>query len=188
VGALLLLPSLAVFDHPTATRVLAWEHGAALSEPWRLWSAAWVHLSLLHLVANAAGTLLVTALGLAARLPRRAALAWALAWPLTHLGLLALPGIGRYGGLSGVLHAGVAIVAVALLKEEPRHERGLGLAIVVALALKLLWEAAWRETITHPVGWDIAVAPGAHASGALAGVVLAGWLCRPQRQAGRMPR
>ena len=43
-----------------------------------------------------------------------AALAWALAWPLTHLALLAEPALLRYGGLSGVLRAGAAVAAVAL--------------------------------------------------------------------------
>ncbi len=184
VAALLLLPALALHGHPTAAQMLAWEPGDALGEPWRLWSAAWVHLSALHLAANAAGTLLVAALGMAARLPRHAALAWGLAWPLTHLGLLAVNGIGRYGGLSGVLHAGVAIVAVVLMRAGRHRERRLGWAIGGVLALKLLSEAPWRGAVSHPVGWDIAVAPWAHVSGALAGVVLAGWLCRPARPGG----
>ena len=36
------------------------------------------------------------------------------AWPLTHLSLLARPEVMHYGGLSGVLHAGVAVAALGL--------------------------------------------------------------------------
>ena len=180
VGLLLLLPSLLVFDNAVALRVLAWEPQRWLAEPWRLWSAAWVHLSRLHLLANVAGALLVIALGVAARLPLRAAIAWALAWPLTHLGLLLMPALLRYGGLSGVLHAGVAVAAVALLRRSGHTERRLGLAILAVLAFKLLSEAPWRGALTQPEGWDIAVAPLAHTSGALCGALLAALLVQPR--------
>ena len=182
VGALLLLPALAIQGQATAPQVLAWDPAAGWTQAWRAWSAAWVHLSALHLAANAAGALLVIALGVAARVPPRAALAWAMAWPLTQLGLLAVPGVGRYGGLSGVLHAGVAVVAVTLAMRpgpmERRVERRLGLAIGAALALKLLFETPWRAAVVQPAGWDIAVAPVAHVSGALAGALLAALLLR----------
>lgn len=173
VGALLALPSVLVFDQPTASRVLAWEPALWVAEPWRWWSAAWVHLSRLHLLANLAGAALVVALGVAARLPPRASVAWALAWPLTHLGLLAMPELTRYGGLSGVLHAGVAVAATTMLRRSARGERLLGGAIAVVLVVKLLTEAAWRGPLQQPEGWDIAVAPLAHATGALAGAALA---------------
>ncbi|HEX7382930.1 MAG TPA: rhombosortase, partial [Burkholderiaceae bacterium] len=136
----------------------------------------WVHYSALHLGANLAGCALVAALGVAARVPPRAALAWLLAWPATQLGLLLVPALGHYGGLSGVLHAGVAVVAVGLLLEGPRRRRMLGLAILAGLALKVLLEAPWAGPLAHPPGWDIATAPPAHASGLVAGT-LAALLC-----------
>lgn len=171
------LPSLLVFEQATATKVLAWEP-ALWPEAWRWWSAAWVHLSRLHLAANLAGAVLVIALGVAARLPLRAAIAWALAWPLTHLGLLVMPELARYGGLSGVLHAGVAVAATTMLWRPARGERRLGLAILAVLALKLLSETPWRGPLLHSEGWDIAIAPLAHATGTIAGVLLAGVLLR----------
>lgn len=186
VGALLLLPALVIQGQASAPQVLAWDRAAGWTVAWRAWSAAWVHLSALHLAANAAGAMLVVALGVAARLPPRAALAWVLAWPLTHLGLLAVAGVGRYGGLSGVLHAGVAVVAVALLLRAKQAERRLGLAIGAGLALKLLLEAPWRASVVQPPGWDIAVAPAAHATGALAGALIAGLLLRSASTAGRV--
>ncbi len=166
VAGLLMLPSLATW--PTqglALRALSWQPALAFSEPWRWWTAAWVHLSLKHLLANLAGAVLVAALGWAARVPPRAAWAWLLAWPLTHLGLLLQPALQRYGGLSGVLHAGVAVAAVHLLMLQVRQARVLGAAILAGMALKIVLEAPWRGPLIHPPEWDIAVAPLAHLLG-----------------------
>jgi rhomboid family GlyGly-CTERM serine protease len=153
---------------------LDWQPALALGEPWRWWTAAFVHWSPRHLGANLLGAALVAALGAAARLPPSAALAWAIAWPLTHLALLLQPALLRYGGLSGVLHAGVAIAALQLLRRGHGRHRLVGGAVLAGLALKLLLEAPWGAPLRHPPGWDIAVAPLAHASGATAGALV--WL------------
>jgi rhomboid family GlyGly-CTERM serine protease len=184
VGALLVAPALAAWTRPGAAALLGWRPALWLAEPWRWWGAAWVHQSALHLGANLAGAALVVALGLAARLPVRAAAAWALAWPLTHLGLLAMPALAGYGGLSGVLHAGVAVTAVALALRAGRDERRLGMAIAAVLAAKVLSETPWRAPLAHPAGWDVAVAPIAHASGALSGALAAALLLgiQPRRR------
>jgi rhomboid family GlyGly-CTERM serine protease len=175
MGLVMLVPAALVFDDRTAVAVLAWQPSLWITEPWRAWSAAWVHLSRLHLGANLAGGVLVMALGAAAAVPMRAVLAWALAWPLTHVGLALVPQLARYGGLSGVLHAGVAVVAVTLLRRRERAERRLGGAIAAVLVLKLLSETPWRGALAHPEGWDIATAPAAHVSGVVVGAGLA-WL------------
>jgi rhomboid family GlyGly-CTERM serine protease len=153
--------------------LLRWQPELAVAQPWRLLTAAWVHLSPLHLAANLAGTLLVAALGRVAGCRARAALAWALAWPLTHLGLLAQPALLRYGGLSGVLHAGVAVAAVQLLRGERGARRAIGAALAAGLLLKLLLEAPWLGPLRQVPGWDIAIAPLAHATGVTAGVLCA---------------
>ena len=175
VGLLLLVPSLLIAQQPGLARMtLSWVPSLAWHEPWRWWSAAWVHLSTLHLLANLAGGVLVLLLGWVARLPREAAWAWALAWPLTHLGLLVAPDLLRYGGLSGVLHAGVAVAAVALVREAAlRRDRMLGGLLLAGLCAKVLGERAWAQTLVTPPGWDIAVAPLAHASGTVCGAVAA---------------
>ncbi|MEY4909639.1 MAG: rhombosortase [Pseudomonadota bacterium] len=60
VGLLLVLPSLLIAVQPGLARMaLAWVPALAWSEPWRWWSAAWVHLSTRHLLANLAGAALV---------------------------------------------------------------------------------------------------------------------------------
>ncbi len=133
-----------------------------------------MHFSELHLAANLAGCVLVAALGLATRVPTRSVVAWALAWPALHLGLWVQPALTHYGGLSGVLHAGVAVVAVHLLLRRSRAQSRIGVLVLAGLAMKLLGEAPWAGVISHPAGWDVAVAPLAHVSGVLAGLVMAG--------------
>ena len=162
-----------------------WQPELAFSEPWRWWTAACVHLSAAHLTANLGAVALLAALGVTAGCGSRAALAWALAWPLTQLGLLLQPGLKAYGGLSGVLHAGVAVACVWLVTQELGRRRAIGLALLAGLTLKLLFEAPWQGPLQQVPGWDIAVAPLAHASGALAGL-LCGLVClvRPGRVPG----
>jgi rhomboid family GlyGly-CTERM serine protease len=154
--------------------LLDWQPARAAREPWRLFSAAFVHWSALHLGANLLGCLLVGALGRAAALPAAAALAWLAAWPLTHLALLAQPALAHYGGLSGVLHAGVAVAALWLLVHHRGRPRAVGAALLAGLALKVVLEDPLGAPLARPAGWDIAIAPLAHASGALAGALIGG--------------
>lgn len=152
--------------------LLRWQPELAWQQPWRLLSAAWVHLSAQHLGANLAGTAVVAALGVAAGCGPRAALAWALAWPLTHLALLAQPSLTAYSGLSGVLHAAVAVAAWQLLRGDRGLRQAIGGALASGLLAKVLLEAPWHGPLRQVSGWHIAIAPAAHASGAAAG-----WLC-----------
>jgi hypothetical protein len=106
-------------DAPLAN-ALDWQPALGVGQPWRLWSCAWVHWSPAHLLVNVAGALVVAFVGWRARTPLRAACAWFLAWPLTQL-LMALLGnervgaaMAHYGGLSGVLHAGVIVLGLTL--------------------------------------------------------------------------
>ena len=169
LSLLLALGSLLGMSMPSV--LFDWQPAQALTEPWRWWTAAWVHWSGQHLLANLAGAAVLAALGLAARLPAHAALAWLLAWPLTQLGLLARPDLARFGGLSGVLHAGVAIAVLQLLLHERGRRRWVGAALGLGLLAKLALEAPWGPALRNVAGWDIALAPWSHASGALAGVL-----------------
>ncbi len=156
------------------TALLDWQPARAAGEPWRFFTAAWVHWSEWHLTANLIGIGIVALLGAVARLPWRAALALALAWPITHAGLLWQPALAHYGGASGVLHAAVAVAACWLLIEGPgRRVRTIGVAIGAGLTIKVLLERPWAGPLASSLAWDIAVAPLAHASGALAGVAAA---------------
>ena len=153
-----------------------WQPGLALSQPWRLLSAAAVHFSAWHLAANLVGCAVVAAFGAAAGCGRRATLAWVLAWPLGHAGLLLQPSLSHYGGLSGVLHAGVAIAAWQTWLGDRR--RGIGLAVLAGLAAKIASESPWGSALRPLPEWGISVAPLAHATGALAGLMWAAVLLR----------
>ena len=107
------------FDAPIAL-AFDWQAALGLRQPWRLWTCAWVHWSGAHLAVNVAGAAVVAFVGRRARLSAAAALAWAVAWPLTQV-LMAAVGSERlgvlmphYGGLSGVLHAGAIVLGLAL--------------------------------------------------------------------------
>jgi rhomboid family GlyGly-CTERM serine protease len=168
---LLALGALLLWSAPRET--LDWQPAQAWREPWRAWSAAFVHWTPLHLGANLLGCTVVAAFGHAARLPLRASVAWLLAWPLTHAALAWQPALASYGGLSGLLHAGVAIGAWHLAWHDSGRRRLIGLAVWVGLAIKLLLERPWAAPTQTVAGWDFPVAPLAHACGALAGLVAA---------------
>lgn len=179
-GAALAGGSLAAWWLPTA--LLDWQPARAMDDPWRFVTAAWVHWHELHLAANLAGCAVVAWLGVAARLPARAAWALVVAWPLTHAGLLLQPALAHYGGASGVLHAAVAVAACWLIASgrgdappEGRHRRArwIGVAIAFGLIAKVLFERPWSGPFAGEQAWGIAVAVSAHASGAAAGAVAA---------------
>jgi rhomboid family GlyGly-CTERM serine protease len=173
--ALLGLLSPALLTGIGTRPAIDWRPSLALAEPWRWWSAAWVHLSGPHLLVNAVGAAVVALAGAIAHLPWRAAGAWALAWPLTHLLLLVRPSIVSYGGLSGVLHAGVAVVAVWLARSQHARSRPIGWALLAGLAVKVMFEAPWRELLPYSPTLGIATVPFAHAAGLVAGA-LSAWL------------
>lgn len=164
-------------------QVLHWRADSWTARPWTLWTTAWVHLNTPHLISNqlAVGALAAMAWLLRPGLP--SSLAWLLAWPLTTLVLPWWPHIGHYAGLSGVVHAAVAVVAVHLLGRMlrvPKAARWGGM-LLVGLLVKLGVEGGW----SRPVVWDdnsaMSIVQAAHLCGAVAGAVLAlltWWLSR----------
>lgn len=164
---------------------LDWQPKLAGSQPWRWWTPVVVHLSAQHWVSNALGVVLVGSFGWTAGLPRQAVWAWCLAWPLTHLALLLRPELLRYGGASGVLHAGVAVTATWLVFWHSGKLRLIGTFAGLSLILKVLSDAPWGPVVQHRSGWDFSLAPIAHATGALTGVVcsvlMSAWLQRQKK-------
>jgi rhomboid family GlyGly-CTERM serine protease len=167
-----LMAAGALLAWPLPAGWLDWQPAAFPHAPWRALSAPFVHLSVQHLAANLAGCAVLALFGWAARLPNRAAGAWLLAWPLTQLGLLIQPGLTHFGGLSGVLHAGVAVGVVELLM-RPGRERRIGAAIAAGLVFKLAMEHPLGAPTQRVEGWDIAIAPLSHLSGVVSGVLCA---------------
>lgn len=171
LGLLLAGGALAGTLYPRT--LLDWQPALATAEPWRAFSAAFVHLSTRHLLANLLGCVVVTAFGLIARVPWWMALAWLLAWPLGHALLWLQPGLQHYAGLSGVLHAGTAAAALHVALRGQGHEPIIGWGVLLGLGVKLYREAPWRGPVQHVAGWDIPIAPIAHATGALAALLCA---------------
>ncbi|KQP12734.1 rhombosortase [Pseudorhodoferax sp. Leaf267] len=135
------------------------------------WTAALVHRSPAHGLANLLALGALAVLGHSLRVPRAQVLALVVAWPLSTLGLVLFPQIGRYAGLSGVLHAAVAVLVVhcAMARDLKAWAALLG----AGLGLKLVAEAAWRQPLVFEPEWGFAVATGAHLTGALAGALCA---------------
>ena len=102
------------------SNALDWQAALGLREPWRLWTCAWVHGSVAHLLVNVAGGGVVAFVGWRGRVPLAATLAWFLAWPCTQLLMAAIDSerlaaaMPHYFGLSGVLHAGVVVLGLSL--------------------------------------------------------------------------
>jgi len=155
-------------------QAIDWQPGLALSQPWRAFSAIGVHYSGAHLAGNLAGIALAAVYGIAAMVPSRLAWAWLAAWPLTHIGLLLRPDLLHYGGLSGVVHAGVAAITVwVLATARTLAQRWVGALVAIGFIGKLITEAPWGPTLRQPAGWDISVAPIVHTTGAIAGALCA---------------
>jgi hypothetical protein len=202
----LVLALAALAGRGTSLSGWGWVRGHAWDEPWRWWSAAFVHLSDGHLAANVLGCAVVGAFGqlgaqavgaATAAAGREAglrglpagtpacdwALAWLAAWPLTHALLLAEPRLAGYAGLSGVLHAGVAVAALGLAVQGRGRARGVGAAVLGGLLVKLALEEPWRAPVQAPGSWDMAVAVAAHATGAGAGLACAAVALLARRRA-----
>lgn len=169
-GLCALLGALGVLGRHVPRDLLDWQPALALTQPWRSFSAVAVHYSQVHLLVNLAGVAVVAALGWAARVTAGMGVAWVVAWPLTHIGLLSDPQLAHYGGLSGVLHAGVAIAALHLILAAGSQQRRIGTAIAFGLAIKVALEFPWSPASFH-AGLGIMVAPLAHLSGVVVGLV-----------------
>jgi rhomboid family GlyGly-CTERM serine protease len=166
------LAALAVGVHAGGPRffaLLAYERSAILEgEAWRLLTTYLVHAGIGHLLWNVAATGIVWAAvvrGLSARMWLSAALAVALG---SSLGVLLLqPEVRVMAGLSGLLHGLLAAGAAA----EVRRGERLAWVFLGLLAAKIAWEqlAGPMPLGAATVGERIAV--GAHACGALAGLL-----------------
>ena len=181
LAALLVAGSLLAMLLPA--NPLDWQPELAFSQPWRAFTAAFVHWSEKHLFANLLAAAVVGAYGWAAQLPRAQALAWLAAWPLSHAMLLVRPELAHYGGLSGMLHGGVAITCLWLLLRARGGARVVGALVTLGLVIKLASETPWGPALQRTEEWDIAVAPLAHTTGALAGLLCGAaalWLTRLQ--------
>lgn len=169
LAALLMVASIGALWLPAVT--LDWQPTLAFTQPWRAFTAAFVHWSEQHLLANLLAALVVGAFGWAAGLPREQTAAWVVSWPLSHTMLLLRPEVLHFGGLSGMLHGGVAITCLWLLVETRGARRLVGAGVATGLVIKLASETPWGPGLQRSEDWDISIVPLAHSTGALAGLL-----------------
>ncbi len=163
--------------------VLEYRRALLASEPWRLWTGHFVHLSLVHAMLNAVALLLLERL-FAERL--RAGEFWLLLGVspvlISLLLWIALPELEWYRGLSGMLHAIYFAGCVVWLKGSRDRARWLPLAALVGGLVKALLEQPWDASFPFRE-WLGPVVPQAHLVGAVIGT--AAGLALAARRAGR---
>lgn len=152
------------------------------SEPWRLFTGHWVHLSWLHATLNCVALLLLERLFRQRLTPSEQWIVLAAAPLLISLAFwIALPELVWYRGLSGALHAFYFAGCVVWLATAPGHARWLPWAALAGGAIKVLLEQPWDATFPFREWLRAAVVPQAHLVGALAGVA-AGLLFAARRK------
>ncbi len=185
VGLCLAVPALCLAPVPLAQPSTTWPASAQLwvmhpsagwHQPvWTWWTTAWLHGSDLHLQRNLLGAGMVLLLGSTPDARASQALAWLLAWPLTHLLMLCQSGLSSYIGLSGALHAGLAVWCIhQITQTDTAGFKWAGWAVLTGVIFKVFMENPWQHQLIQPMGSDITVAPWAHLSGLVSGVLMAG--------------
>jgi rhomboid family GlyGly-CTERM serine protease len=175
--------SVALFaGGPRLFAVLAYQRSAILrGSVWQLVTAHFIHANATHLLWNLAGTLVV-GLAVANALSIRR---WLIAAAIVALGssggvLLLQPEVRVMAGLSGLLHGLLAAGAVAQVRRGQR----IGWLLLALVTLKVAWEQLVGPTAITQALLGNEIAAGAHACGALTGV-LAGLVVH--RDAGAIP-
>lgn len=185
IGLPLVLLAVLAAELLSLGGLLEYRRPLLASEPWRLWTGHFVHLSLVHAMLNGVALLLLDRL-FAERL--RTSEFWLLlgAGPVLVSLLLwvALPELQWYRGLSGTLHAIYFAGCVVWLKGSRDRARWLPLAALFAGLIKVLLEQPWDASFPFRE-WLGPVVPQAHLAGAVIGT--AAGLVLASRRAKRRP-
>lgn len=141
------------------------------SEPWRLLTGHFVHISWLHAVLNCVALLLLERL-FEGRLHRGEQWIVLAAAPLSIslIFWIALPELVWYRGLSGTLHAFYFAGCIVWLAAATGRARWLPVAALAGGAIKVLLEQPWDTTFPFREWLGASVVPQAHLIGALAGI------------------
>ena len=140
------------------------------TEPWRLWTAHWVHVGWIHYLLN-----IIAFACLPFIFPRTSigyfCAIFIIVSPLMSLSFYwFLPDISAYAGLSGVLHG--AYAAVACMYLFYKSERGFAAFVLFLIFAKLIWENTIGNTSTAQlIGSPVLVE--AHLLGVIWGIVVA---------------
>ena len=145
------------------------------SEPWRLLTGHFVHLSLLHAMLNGVALLLLGRLFAERLRPSEFWTVLGIAPILISLVFwAAMPELMWYRGLSGSLHALYFAGCITWLRTSTGRARWLPAAAIVGGTLKVLLEQPWDASFPFHAWLGAAVVPQAHLVGAVIGAAL-GW-------------
>lgn len=140
---------LQFFDH-----YFIYQADVFLSEPWRWWTAHWVHVGWVHYILNVLALACLPLLFPNIRIKTLLALLIILP-PLLSLSFYVFyPNVYAYAGLSGILHGLFIFCALVSLKEK--KERNFALIVLSLILIKILWESFFgalqtEQLIGHPV-------------------------------------
>lgn len=153
-----------------------------LSQPWRLLTGHFAHLSLLHAMVNSVALLLLAQLFSN----------WLKAWEqwavlavapvvISLVFWIAMPQLAWYRGLSGVLHALYFAGVVVWLRTTAGRNRWLPGAALAGGVIKVIFEQPWNASFPWAEWLGAAVVPQAHLIGAFTGTA-AGLLLAARRK------
>lgn len=186
--AMLFTATTLLFANAVTAPVHAWVVGTG--NPFWLWGASFVHIDLMHLLANLVGLVLVQ-LVFGRMIPISGWLfAILIAAPFAHAAVLVAGHFSWVAGLSTALHAVVGYAAISLLLSEEsagptrqpasavgrkslkwRRNAVFALLVCAGLCLKLLidafWGARWIEASAQTAASLHAVAAALGAMGAM---------------------
>lgn len=167
---------------------LEYRRAFAFSQPWRLLTSHFVHLTFLHAALNAVALLLLARLFEdRLRPPEFFGLLFGAPIVISLAFRLLLPDLAWYRGLSDVLHAIYFAGCVVWVATTTARLRWLAITALVAGTAKVLLEQPWDASFPVHEVLKIAVVPQAHLIGAVAGTA-AGLFLRRQRRASAAER
>lgn len=149
------------------------------TEPWRLLTGHFVHLTLVHAMLNCIALLLLARL-FSTRL-RDGEFWLVLAGAPVAISLvfwIALPELAWYRGLSGALHAIYFAGCLVWLTTSTGLWRWMPIAALAGGAIKVLLEQPWDASFPWREWLGGAVVPQAHLIGAVVGVLAGLWFAR----------
>jgi rhomboid family GlyGly-CTERM serine protease len=151
------------------------------SQPWRLLTGHFVHLSFLHALLNCVALVLLGRL-FSDRLRLGEFFSILLVAPvlISALFWMVMPELHWYRGLSGVLHSIYFAGCVVWIATTSGRARWLAVAALIGGTLKVLVEQPWDASFPVHRVLHVAVVPQAHLAGAIVGAA-AGLLLRRRR-------
>lgn len=153
------------FDHAIYVR------SEVLIQPWRLWTAHWVHITVLHWLFNAAALVLLPEIFWTMRSRLFLLLWFVLPVAISVMFWFFMPNLNAYAGLSGVLHGLYLALALDAIRSPSLAERRMGWLISAGVVCKVAFEAYSGSSQTAAlIGANVILQ--AHQYGAVLGVLL----------------